>query len=215
MLRLLRWTHIATWILGLLFLVGYFSFSGGWRVSVPWAFAYVGISLSVGWFFAVVLRIHERLPKLDRYLPFDRQDNASSQQMTEDEWNLAYVKYHLDSGLRTRAALLSPAEDGFICVPVLMLGIGPVQAALAGVVFGALHLGRFTYLDCLAKAVIYGLVCLYVLPHGLLTVVLGHFMTNGVAFAFMQFAERKFTDKLRSNSTVEPDARESGARGSP
>jgi cation transporter-like permease len=176
---------------------------------------YVGISLSVGWFFSIVLRLHERFRALDRYLSADRVDNTTNEQMTRDEWALAYVKYHLDSGLRTRSVLLSPAEDGLVCVPVLLLGIGPVQAAIGGAVFGILHLGRFTRLDCAAKAIIYGLVCYYVLPHGLLTVVLGHYMTNGMAFAFMQLAERRLDAKLRSGSTMKPDARQSRVRGSP
>jgi hypothetical protein len=209
-----RWTHIAIWIFGFSFLAGYLALSGDWRVSFPWALAYVAISLSVGWFFSVALRLHERLPALDRYLLFERDDKAT-EQINNDEWTLRYVKYHLDTGLRTKTVLLTPAEDGLICVPVLLTGAGLVPAALGGMVFGLLHLGRFTYLDCIAKAIIYALVCYYVLPHGLLTVVVGHFIMNGLAFAFMQVAERKLSAKLRSNNTVEADARETGARGSP
>jgi hypothetical protein len=210
-----RWIHLAIWTFGVLFLAGYLALSGDWRVSVPWALAYVGIALAFSSIFYGVLRLHERLPTLDRYLLFDGGNDAPGEQISGDQWTLAYVKYHLDTGLRTKAVLLSPTEDGLVCVPVLLVGIGLIPAAIGGVVFGALHLARFTYLDCMVKAGIYGLVCYYILPHGLLTVVLGHFLTNGVAFAFMQMAERQLAAKLRSNSTVEPDARESGARGSP
>jgi hypothetical protein len=97
-----RWICGAIWTLGLLFLVGYLALGGDWRVSIPWALAYVGISLLVGWFFSVVPRLHERLPALDRYLLLDGEDNAASKPMTRDEWSLAYARFHLNTGLRTK-----------------------------------------------------------------------------------------------------------------
>jgi hypothetical protein len=203
------------WVVGLGLLGSYLWFVRDWRISISWAFGYVAISFFVGWLFSGALRLEERLPKLDRYLLYPHDDKPSANELTRDQWALAYVKYHLDTGLRTKAALLVPAEDGLICVPVLFIGIGIVPAIAAGAVFGLIHLGRFTYLDCIAKALIYALVCYFVLPHGLLTVVLGHLLTNGIAFLFMLVGERKLSAKLRSNNTVETDARESSARGSP
>jgi len=208
-----RWTWIAIGAAGLGLLGGYLALSGDWRISVPWAFAYVAISVAVAWLF-VGLKLHERLPKLDRHLLYPHDHNAAGSKLTSDQWALAYARY-IDAGFRTKAALLTPAEDGLICVPVLLIGIGFVAAFVAGIVFGLLHLGRFTYLDCIGKAIIYTLVCLFVLPHGLLTVVLGHLLMNGIAFFGLQVAKHKLGAKLRSNHTVETDARETRARGSP
>jgi hypothetical protein len=78
-----------------------------------------------------------------------------------------------------------------------------------------LHLGRFTYLECIGKSITYALVCYFVLPHGVLTVAVGHLIMNGVAFVGIQVARRKLSKKLRSNPTVDADARNSSARGSP
>jgi hypothetical protein len=38
-------------------------------------------------------------------------------------------------------------------------------------------------------------------------------MTNGVALAFMRYAEHRLAAKLRSDGTAESDVRENGARG--
>lgn len=61
------------------------------------------------------------------------------------------------------------------------------------------------------------------LPHGLLTVVLGHFMTNGISFAVLQVVKRRM-ERLqaverkmeeRSNRRVDADARDTSAHPSP
>ena len=86
-----------------------------------------------------------------------------------------------------KAVALTPGEDGLICVPLLLVGINPLSAALGGIVFGLLHVERFTYLECIAKSITYGL---FVLPHGLLTVVLGHLIMNGIGFAGLRVIKR-------------------------
>jgi hypothetical protein len=207
------WTWITLWATGLCLLGGYLALTGDWRISVPWALAYVAISVAVAWLF-VGLKLYERFPKLDRHLLYPHDDKAGGGELTSDQWALAYARY-IDAGFRSKAALLTPGEDGLICVPVLLVGIGFVPAFVGGIVFGVLHLGRFTYLDCIGKGIIYALVCYFVLPHGLLTVVLGHLLMNGIAFFGLQVAKHKLGAKLRSNHTVETDARETGARGSP
>jgi len=55
-------------------------------------------------------------------------------------------------------------------------------------------------------------VCYFILPHGVLTVVLGHAMMNGIAFVGIQIARRKLSEKLRSISTPHTEAR-AGERG--
>ncbi len=130
----------------------------------------------------VVLGLPKRLPKLDRYHFAHGSAGTESKPLSESEWVLKQAEY-TKSGFRNKAILFSPSEDGLVCVSVILAGISLASAILGGLIFGFLHLGRFTYLDCIGKAIIYGLVCFLVLPHGLLTVITGHFGMN--LFAWM------------------------------
>jgi hypothetical protein len=208
-----RWARIALGILGLGLLASYLALTGDWRISPTWSLAFPAISFSVAWLF-VGLKLFDRFPKLNGYLLYPDKDETRPTTVSEDDWALKQADY-LNSGFRGKAILSSPAEDGLICVPVLLVGLAPLSAVLGGVAFGFLHLGRFTYLECIGKGITYTLVCYFVLSHGLLTVVLGHVIMNGLAFVGIQVARRKLSEKLRSNPTVDADARSSGARGSP
>lgn len=159
---------------GFSLLVGYLAISRDFSFSLVWVFGYFAIVAFVSWLMIVALNAPKRFPKLDRYHVFDTGVKGKEKPSSENEWVFKQAKY-LEAGFRNKAILLTPSEDALICVPVIMAGIGPISAVLGGFVFGVLHLGRFTYLDCIGKAVIYSLVCLLVLPHGLLTVVAGHF----------------------------------------
>lgn len=90
------------------------------------------------------------------------------------------------SRFRIRHILIAPAEDGVICVPVILVGITAASAIVGGLIFGLLHLRTCTYLDCISKTAVYSLVCLFVLPHGLLTVVTGHFVNDMIAWLGMK-----------------------------
>jgi hypothetical protein len=103
---------------------------------------------------------------------------------------------YLSALFRGTAILSSPAEDGLICVPVLLLGISPVSALMGGFAFGLLHIGRFTYLECIGKGVTYTLLCYFLLPYGVLTVVIGHLIMNGVTFVALQVGRRKLLAQL-------------------
>jgi hypothetical protein len=207
------WTRIALGILGGGFLVSYLVFTGDWRVSPIWALAFPIMSFSVAGLF-VALKLFDRFPKLNGYLLHAETDETRPTTVSRDDWALKQADY-LKSGFRGKAILSTPAEDGLICVPVLLVGIGPLSAVLGGIAFGFLHLGRFTYLECIGKSITYALVCYFVLPHGVLTVAVGHLIMNGVAFVGIQVARRKLSKRLRSNPTVDADARNSSARGSP
>ena len=208
-----RRTHIALGVIGFGLLGSYLVLAGDWRISPAWALAFPAISFSIAWLFAG-LKLFDQYPKLNGYLLYPNTDEKSETPLSGDEWALKQANY-LESQFRGKAILSTPAEDGLICVPVLLIGIGPLTAALGGVAFGFIHLGRFTYLECIGKSITYALICYFVLPHGLLTVALGHVIMNGVAFVAIQMTKRKLSEELRSNPTVGPDARNSGARGSP
>ena len=189
-----KWIHISVAIVGFGFFGGYLVSSSDWRFSITWALAFPAISFSVAWTF-VVLKFFDRFPKLNDYLLHPRSDEITENPMSNDEWSLKQAIY-LENLFRGKAMLLTPAEDGLICVPVLLLGIEPLSALLGGVVFGVIHLARFTYIECIGKSVTYALVCYFVLPHGLLTVVLGHVIMNGLAFVAIQAGKRKLSEKL-------------------
>lgn len=110
--------------------------------------------------------------------------------LSNNEWVIKQAQY-FESGFQKKAILLTPSEDGLICVPVILAGINPVSVVLGGLTFGFLHLGRFTYLDCIGKGVIYSLVCLLILPHGLLTVIAGHFGMDLLALASLKVIKSK------------------------
>lgn len=162
-------------IVGFSLLVGYLAISRDFSFSITWLISYFAIAVFLVCMGVIVLNVPKRFPKLDRYhVFFDTGVKGKEKARSEDEWGLEQMN-NLEVGFRNKAIFMTPSEDALICVPVIMAGIGPISAVLGGMVFGVLHLGRFTYMACIAKAVIYSLVCLFVLPHGLLTVIAGHF----------------------------------------
>jgi len=207
------WVRITLGTLGWPLLIGYLVLTEDWRVSPVWALLFPVISFAVAWLF-VALKLFDRVPKLNSYLLHPDTDQTRPSTVSSDDWALKQANY-LNSGFRAKAVLSTPAEDGLICVPVLLVGIGPLSAALGGLSFGLLHLGRFTYLECIGKSITYAAVCYFVLPHGVLTVVLGHVIMNGIAFVGIQIAKRKLSEKLRSNSTPHTDARANSALDQP
>ena len=200
------WFRITLGTLGWPLLVSYFLLTEDWRVSPIWALAFPAISFAIAWMF-VGLKLFDRFPKLNGYLLYSDADQTRPSTVSRDDWALKQADY-LHSGFRARAVLSTPAEDGLICVPVLLVGIGPISAVLGGAAFGFLHLARFTYLECIGKSITYAAVCYFVLPHGVLNVVLGHAVMNGIAFVGIQIARRKLSKKLRSNFTPHTDAHE-------
>ena len=180
-------------VAGFVLLAGYLWHTGDWRVSLPWALIFPTIALSVAGAF-VALRLFDHFPRLSAYYLYPRQGTSTENALSEDEWALKQAKY-LEGGLRAGAILTASAEDGLICVPVLLFGIMPISALLGGIAFGLIHLARFTYLECIGKAIAYALVCYFVLPFGLLTVMLGHLLVDGLSFAAVKVAKRRLSRK--------------------
>lgn len=183
-------------VLGFGLLAGYLWHSGDWRFSIPWTLAFPAISFAIGWAF-VALGFFERFPRLNTYLLYPAKGRVTENVLTEDESALKQARY-LVSGMRGGLILTAPAEDGFICVPALLAGITPVSALVAGIVFGCMHLARFTYLECVGKAIAYALVCYVVLPHGLLTVVVGHLLMDALGFAVLKVGQHRLSRKACS-----------------
>jgi len=206
-----RWTYVTIRVVGFSLLVGYLAVTTDWRISVPWVLAFPPISFSVAWLF-VGLNLFDRFPKLNRYILYPQTNGNAEHARSDNEWALSQAKYLEGGG---KSVVFAPTEDGLICVPVLLVGIGAITAILGGLAYGLVHLGRFTYLECIGKAITYTLVCYFVLPQGLLTVVAGHLLMDLIALAALKVTKHKLSVELRSKPTVERDARKSGARPSP
>lgn len=160
-------------VIGFGLLAAYLAWSRDFSFSPLWASGMVVGAIFLGGVVAS-LRLHERFPELDCYALARRSNSPSAgAPLSGDQW-LAQKTQFTISGMQGTAILGTPGEDGFICVPVLLAGINPISAIVGGLVFGFLHLARWTYLDSIVKAILYAFVCLFVLPHGLLTVVVGH-----------------------------------------
>lgn len=176
-------------------LIVYLSISNDFRFSLGWSFGFVACSALVVLVAARLLKLHERFPRLRHYLVAP-VDPIPPPPATHEEWQKQDVEWRqklpefLSSQLQLPVLLMTPAEDGLICVPLLLFGLTPFSVVAAAVAFGALHLMGRTYFDCLCKSAIYGLVCAIVLPHGLLTVVVGHVLNNLAAVAAVKILLR-------------------------
>jgi hypothetical protein len=181
--RVLRWTGIAV-------LITYLFATRDFAFSVGWAFSYLLISVVVG-VLLVQLKLTKRFPQLNKYHFSTTDPQAEQVSLQDDAWAVEKVEY-LHGSLRGTQLLFTPAEDGLICVPVILAGINPIIAVLGGVAFGVMHLGRFTYFECLGKAIIYTIACAVILPHGVLTLVVGHFATDLFSLGVLSMVRRKF-----------------------
>ena len=132
----------------------------------------------------VVLRIAGRFAKLNQYHFFPI---SGEQKIESGNWVADKAAYVI-SMTRGRQILYSVTEDGLICVPLLLVGLNFATSFIGGVIFGFMHIGRFTYLECLVKALIYCVVCLVILPQGILTVIAGHLTLNLIALAVAERA---------------------------
>jgi len=175
-----RWTVRIARVVGSGLYIFYLARADSWQLSIAWALAYVAIGLTVSFAFVPVSHSN-RFPGLSHYLLQDfPQATYSGPRLHRWDYLVS----------QPRAFFFSiPAEDGLVCVPLLMIGVNPVNACLAGAVFGLKHLAGYTYLECIAKFVYYAAACLIVLPHGLLTMTAGHLIGDAMVFAVLKVAQ--------------------------
>ena len=164
------WTYRVLRSAGVVLLLGYLRTVGHANISWWWALCYPLIAISVA--YALILaRLPTLMPALNGYFTPHQMVKTT----TEVEWGALKAGQLVKN---IRGMFVSPAEDGLFCVPVLLAGINPISALCAGALFGVAHLGSYSYLECLGKAIYYSAVCLILLPHGLLKVVVGHVLSN-------------------------------------
>lgn len=184
-----RWTYMCVRVGGFALLAGYLFAAGDWRVSVAWAFALPLIALAVAWAL-VVSKMSYRVPRLNEHLLYPRNTQNDELNVSAEELDLKWVQF-TEKKLPPRLIPFAAAEDGLICVPVLLVGISPVSAVIGGIAFGVLHLARFSYFECLGKALYYSLAIYVVLPHGVLTVAVGHIATDVFGLIVLHLVKRK------------------------
>jgi TPR repeat protein len=97
-----------------------------------------------------------------------------------DEKETQFLKDSIDSAVKKKPLqlLLIPTEDGFFLLPLLYIGITPISAAIAAVLFAAAHYPLFPWRYCLPKGIAYFFVALFVLPLGIWSVVLAHMIID-------------------------------------
>lgn len=196
-------TYAVLRVAGFLLLAAYLLLWSDFSFSWIGALTYVVISFGLSYLIAA-LRIAERFPKLDRY--HFVADEDLQQSASREEWAAKQAAY-VESGFRGVRIFLTPSEDALICVPVLLLGINAVTALAGGALFGLLHLGRYTYIECIGKAVIYALACYFVLPYGLLTIVTGHFINDAVSLLLLKLIRRALERRRGGGETNLPSGK--------
>lgn len=85
--------------------------------------------------------------------------------------------------------LLVPAEDGFFLLPLLYVGISPVSAAVAAFLFAVAHYPVFPWRYCIPKGTAYFFVALFILPHGIWSIVVAHLLVDVGLFVFILLAK--------------------------
>jgi uncharacterized membrane protein len=85
--------------------------------------------------------------------------------------------------------LLIPGEDGFFLLPLLYIGVSPVSAAVAAFLFAVAHYPVFPWRYCIPKGIAYFFVALFILPHGIWSIVVAHLLVDAGIFAFLLLAK--------------------------
>ena len=180
--------------IGYFFLIVYLVVSRDLSFSPAAAVAYVVLNMALAYAFEI-LNLERFFPKLNAFYFFPQAQ--MSKPITEEEWALRNGQFY-EAKIKLKTILFTPAEDGLICVPVLLAGIGPGSAVVAGTVFAFLHIGIFTYLQSIGKGIFYGLVCLLILPYGILSVVVGHFASDLVFWGGLKLIVSILKRKVRA-----------------
>lgn len=178
------WSNWKVWpkIVGLLFLVPYF-WQHSLQIDFIWVVAYVGLAAFSGLVFALL--INPVLTRIFQTQDFDPSPYAGSL--------LAQAKCH-----PWIKFILLIGEDGFFFVPILLLGINPVTAAITAILYAAFHYPEFPIKYCVVKAVLVFLIITLILPNGLGSVIVGHLVLDALAYRFLNPSHApESTDRAR------------------
>jgi len=91
--------------------------------------------------------------------------------------------------------LLIPGEDGIFFLPLLYPGINPWTALLGAGLFALAHLGCKPLYACLGTFLMSYVLCLTILPYGILTFIAGHLTVDIVIFILLFYMKKKKADE--------------------
>lgn len=195
---------------------------GGWAILILylaqtpiafdpfWVGVYVAVSLGVGT--AYVLAVKPIVRVLSGTATTVADAPTEQQGLVPHPRNAPLLHDLFRRPLRT--IILAPGETGLFFVPVAIIGVTWWSALLAAALFGLAHHRTYSVEQCAVKAFTAFLNGYFILPYGVIHLVIGHLIVDALGIGAFWLTTSK-EDRLSANNTVETDARESGARGLP
>ena len=174
---ILRAKRLATPIkyVGLAFLA-YHCATADVRFNPVWVAVYVGMSLLLVNACVAVKFLISKMRPTEKHSP----DNITP------EVRRCVVKMEAQSHCIRRKPwlfLLIAGEDGFFFLPLLYIGINPVTAIAASAIFALMHYRDKPNTTLVGIFLFTAANVLIVLPHGILPMVLGHFILDTIAIS--------------------------------
>ena len=90
--------------------------------------------------------------------------------------------------------LLIPGEDGLFFLPLLYTEINPLTALGASILFGFAHIGYKSRMACAMTSAIAFMICLFVIPYGIINAVIGHLIVDLSVFSLLPFINMETND---------------------
>lgn len=90
-----------------------------------------------------------------------------------------------------KVLLLLPGEDGLFFVPLWTIGINPITALICAGLYAFAHTGQYHLRHVIIKMTGLFLVALFVLPRGLLNVIIGHAIVDGVGLVAFRIVDKR------------------------
>lgn len=87
--------------------------------------------------------------------------------------------------------LLIPGEDGIFFLPLLYIGVNPLTAFAASLLFALAHAGYKSRSAMAGTFLIAFAVCLLILPNGIIPVMIGHLIVDITVFLILFYFEKK------------------------
>lgn len=154
--------------IGLIFLFAYL-WLNPIHLELIWVAAYLALALGVGAAFALIVN-----PILERLLPSQKiEPQPYGDQRFAEAKRRPFIE-----------AVLVTGEDGFFFVPLLLIGVTPIAAVVCASAYAAIHYPEFPIKHCVVKAVILFLIAMWILPHGIATIVVGHLLLDTMGYIF-------------------------------
>jgi len=163
------------------------------RFNPIWILVYVAVAFTIANAFVAIEFLIKFLMRRFHPLKEKGPNNAS---FTAEEYRCIRQISGLAQNLRAKPwkFVLIAGEDGFCFLPLLYVGITVPAVIVASAFFSAMHY-RDKPLSALAGIFLFSAVNVWiVLPHGILPMVLGHFILDASAFMVMSALIKRVKD---------------------